>query len=490
VVLFIKFKLEIKRRSRVEKALIEAKKEAESANRTKSVFLANMTHEIRTPMNAILGYSELLQRDPALSPEQRRNLEIINSSGEQLLSLINDVLDMSRIEADKISYDESTFNFAALIEQTSALLIPMASKKGIDFSIRTDQRLPQCMRSDGRKIRQILLNLTSNAVKYSESGSIGIEALLSNQKHNQCIVSVHDSGVGIGEEDRKRIYQPFERAAMSTTDKGGTGLGLTTSKKFARFLGGDSWLEHSGPGGSTFCFSFNFSKAEQTPLPRVEARGKIVAVKENCLPVKILIADDRYTNRDIFEKLFLTLGCTVRTARNGLECIDIFRQWRPDCILIDILMPEIDGIEAVKIIRGEEGGGVVKIVALTASALDEDKQGILEAGADMFMYKPYREEQLLEAIARLLDIEYEYEDILPLTDIRDTTTFSLSPDIRDDLEKAVRRGSRSDIITVLEKVRLPDDVDRRVRMLAEEYRFSEILKILDGSPEDTIHVDE
>ncbi|MBN2049718.1 MAG: transporter substrate-binding domain-containing protein [Spirochaetales bacterium] len=487
VVLFVRLKLETKRRFQTEAALLEAKKDAEAANRAKSLFLANMTHEIRTPMNAILGYSELLQRDPKVSEEQRKNLEIINTSGEQLLSLINDVLDMSRIEADKISYDEANFSFPAMVEQTVSLLRPLAQKKGIDFISEVDEKLPEFMKSDEQKIRQILLNLVSNAVKYSDSGTIRVEGTLSPEREDLCVVTVRDSGLGIAEEDRGRIYQPFERATLNISDKGGTGLGLSISKKYAQFLGGDSWLQGSGPEGSTFCFSFTFREGESVTPPAIRPQSRIKRVAAKNLPVRILIADDRYNNRDILEKLLTTLGFSVKTARNGREALEVFTSWRPQGILMDVVMPEMDGRQAVEAIRRDPEGSRVKIIALTASALEEDKQGILDAGADLFMYKPYKEEKLLGALGNLLEIDYEYDEDFSDIPEEPAAVENLPEALKEELLKAVKIGSRAEILELLERQGVPEGLKKKIVSLAQGYQFNEILTLLGETAKEGPH---
>ncbi|GAB6089124.1 response regulator [Spirochaeta dissipatitropha] len=488
--------VQIRLRHRVESDLRAAKREAEYANRSKSVFLANMTHEIRTPMNAILGYSELLQRDSALSDEQRRSLEVINRSGEHLLGLINEVLDMSRIEAGKIVYEPSSVNLREVIRQVVQFLQPVASEKGLSLFSDVSDDFPQHLVSDEQKIRQILINLVNNAVKYTAEGTITIKASYRSESGGRPFarVVVEDTGGGIADHDQQRIFTAFEQSGNNEAGTaGGVGLGLAISRKYARLLGGDIHLDRSDDSGSAFSFSFSAPEPDENANSRKQlslstrAVAEITGVSANCLPIKVLIVDDRETNRDIARKLLEPLGFTIRCASGGKEGIEVFRKWQPDCILTDIVMPEVDGIELVKQIRALPGGRRVKIVALTASALVEDKQAVLDAGADGFMFKPYRITRLLETLSILLDITYDYstasEDKTGSRSDSDSLKKpeTLPDELRSRIIKEARLGSRSGILAALRDVSLQSPV---ISKLADEYRFEEIISFLSADQEE------
>ncbi|MFP4362486.1 MAG: ATP-binding protein [Spirochaetia bacterium] len=480
IVLFILLKVEVRLRKEIAKKLRKAKQEAECANRAKSVFLANMTHEIRTPMNAIIGYSELLQRAPEITDEQRKNLEIINRSGEHLLGLINEVLDMSRIEAVREGVEKNNFNLRRLIEQAAQFLKPNADKKNINISTQYSEDFPEFIVTDEQKIRQILINLIGNAVKYSGPGNITINGKADEQDPRKCVIQVSDSGKGINEENRKRIFQPFEQVYDSSSPRSGAGLGLAISRKYAKLLEGDLWLHSSSEQGSTFAFSFRFSPGEKVEPHDSLPKKQIKSVKKESLPIKILVADDRDTNRDILDKLLRPLGFTLRFAVNGREAVQTAREWMPDCILMDIVMPEINGTEAVTQIRSTPNMKNIKIIALTASALETDKEAILAAGADSFLYKPYREHQLLEELARLLSIEFEYNEQAPESKTKADEDIRISPQVRKKIKEQARLGSRHGIRDVLVTAELQGAAKEIIRDLADSYQFQEIISYLDS----------
>ncbi|HDQ14964.1 MAG TPA: transporter substrate-binding domain-containing protein [Sediminispirochaeta sp.] len=478
-------------RRRVERELRRAKAEAERANRAKSVFLANMTHEIRTPMNAIIGYSELLQRSAGLSRDERKILRTINDSGEHLLSLINEVLDMSRIEAGRLEIERNNFNLHDLLTQVSLLLKPVAEKKGMNVQLNIDENTDRWVVSDQQKIRQILINLLNNAVKYSQGREIELELrALADQKH-ECEILVSDSGEGISEEDHRRIFEPFEQVQEGGVARSGVGLGLAISRKYAQALGGELLLKKSGPQGSTFALRLPYEPGTAKTVGEKSPSFRPGAVKEEYLPLRVLVVDGRETNRDIVRRLLEPLGFSMRFADNGLKGLELFQQWRPHCILMDIVMPEIGGVEAVRRIRElEDGGEPVKIIALTASALEEDRKEILAAGADRFMYKPYRELQLLTEIGELLSIEYHCEESLKVSSAatgmgdsseskeRETYDVRLSKALKKKLTAAAHLGSRREILEILNTEKLPEEIEISIGELADTFRFEEILSLI------------
>jgi signal transduction histidine kinase/CheY-like chemotaxis protein len=494
VVSVIYLKRQIRLRRVTEAALRDAKKDAENANRAKSVFLANMTHEIRTPMNAIIGYSELLQRSPEISQEQKRRLATINESGEHLLALINEVLDMSRIEADRVTIDEGSLDLRELIRQVVSFLLPSARSKGLNVETSVDDDLPQWIVGDEQKLKQILINLLNNAIKHSKSGDIRIRATADRDEGPRCVVSVRDCGPGIDSDDVERIFEPFERAHATSATVGGAGLGLAISRRYAQAMGGNAWLEHSTPEGSTFSFSFRYRSGTIQTTTALPDNETIEAVDPTYLPVKILVADDRPSNRDILEELLTPLGFSLRFAHNGAECVEQFEQWSPDCILLDIVMPKMGGIEAVRKIRSTAEGQRVKIIALTASALESDKRGILSAGADSFLYKPYRETQLLRTIGKLLSIEYQCStgDADETAGGSDSSTghhlvTHIGEETKEHIISAARLGSKRTLLDTVETADVPPTTRARLKQLASDYRFSEIIRLVSTMDEEDNH---
>ncbi len=485
-VLTIRLRVEIHHRRAVEVHLRKTRRAAEAADRAKSSFLAHMTHEIRTPMNAIIGYSDLMKDDPALIDKHRRYLEDINSSGEHLLALINEVLDMSRIEAGKTTLEIVDFNLLDTLNQAVLFLRPQADAKGITITTTVDENLPSLLRSDEQKIRQILINLVNNAVKHSGTRVIRIHGERDEVKENRCVVTVQDFGRGVAGKDQQRIFDAFEQSADGTVD--GSGLGLAISRGFARSLGGDLTLIDSPEPGTLFQFTFHFEPARDLVQNSPAEERSIVSIDPRFLPVTILIADDRPTNINILAELLSPLGFSLEIVQNGRECLEAFQRRHPDLILMDILMPEMGGIEAVRAIRESTAGASVRIIALTASTDVEDKQRILAAGADFFLYKPYRKHYLLHTIADLLQIQYLYEAQSKSSDasanIAEGAPVGFSPEVTlsrpvlNDLIRAVRLGSQHEINAVLTTCEIDSTVRDSIVRFARDFQFHEILDLL------------
>ena len=404
---------EVSLRHQREKELEQAKRETDEANRAQRSFLANMTHEIRTPMNAILGYSEILQSTPGLSDEQRHHLSVINSSGEHLLELINEVLDMSRIEAGKTTIDRTAVSLQGIVRQTLALLTPTASRKGLSLTSSFDSTLPALVWTDKQKLRQILINLLNNAIKFSSEGEIRVSVSKVDGDPPRCTIAVSDQGPGIDAADRDRIFGTFEQSSSAFPGSGGTGLGLSISRRYAELLGGSLEVSQSGPDGSTFTLTLSAPPADDDSVTKsfehTEAgENVVIAMSPEHLPKRLLLVDDRETNLDLLVRLLRPLGFDIDTAPSGRSALELLSTRTPDAVLTDVVMPEMDGIALTAAIRARPECSNVAIVGLTASSLDDDVANMYEAGADRVLSKPYRSRDLLEALSELLGIEYEY----------------------------------------------------------------------------------
>jgi signal transduction histidine kinase/CheY-like chemotaxis protein len=401
---------EIRRQHEALLAEIVVRKEAEAAadaaNRAKSEFLANMSHEIRTPMNAILGYSQILARDGALHPFQRDAVATIASSCDHLLRLIDEILDLSKIDAGRMELAPSDFDLAALVRELAAMFQQPCEEKQIGLRItglRTD--VPQWVRGDAGKLRQVLINLLGNAVKFTASGrvTLSVEAL----PESACTFVVEDTGIGIAEEAQRMIFDPFQQG-QGARGHGGTGLGLTIARRQVELMGGTLGVQSAPAQGARFFFTVTL------PLVVSRAEGSRPATREvdrlaDGCRVRALVVDDIRENREVLAIMLTAIGCEVILAENGRQALEAVRVSRPDIVFMDMRLPELDGIEATRRIVEESDPAGVKIVATSASALAHEREQYLKAGCDDFVAKPFRAERIYDCLPRLLGSEFTYK---------------------------------------------------------------------------------
>ncbi|MFH1135232.1 MAG: ATP-binding protein [Pseudomonadota bacterium] len=389
-----------------EEDIRAAKEAAEAANLAKSNFLATMSHEIRTPMNAILGFTDLTL-DSDITTRQRENLEIVRTSAQHLLNLLNDILDLSKIEAGRVELEENAFNLSDVLEEAARTLSIRATNKGLGFSHRLAPSLPAEVIGDRRRLHQVLFNLIGNAIKFTEKGEVKVDAAAENSTPDKIEVhfTVEDTGIGIPAPKQLEIFDPFTQADSSTTRLyGGTGLGLAISRKLVETMGGVIWVESEEGRGSVFHFTAPFTKISPQESLRPSPPGAVnpapAAAKTS--PILVLLVEDNRINQKLAKAFLEKKGCRALTAESGLQALQILKRETVDLVLMDIEMPGMNGLDAARVIRDleENTGRRTPIIALTAHAMKGDRERFIASGMDDYLSKPLDSAALYRIIDR------------------------------------------------------------------------------------------
>ena len=387
-----------------------ARRQAEEANLAKSTFIANMSHELRTPLNSIIGFSQFMVRDHSLNDDQKEYMSLIMRSSEQLLILINEILDMAKIESGNIQLNPVDFDLSEILEGLDSIYHAKIANQNMSFISDVSDEIPRYLHGDRNKIRQMLVNLLSNAVKFTESGVITLKVWNEPEKPYQLYVQVQDTGIGIAEEELPTLFEPFAQAESGRKSGSGTGLGLAITREFAELMGGHIGVESEVGVGSTFTIFIPLEPAKDTVTPNGSPSLRVVGIKNPQTQHKILVVDDRWENRMMLSKMLIQVGFTVKEASDGHEAIQVWKDWSPDLIWMDMRMPNMDGYEATQRIRQDNEGNAVVIIALTASAFEHDRERVLLAGCNDFLAKPFREADMYNKLSNHLGIDFIYED--------------------------------------------------------------------------------
>jgi PAS domain S-box-containing protein len=475
---------DITERKRAQEDLRKAKEAAEMANLAKSEFLANMSHELRTPLNAVIGYAQIIANQGDLSAKQRKALSTIEHSGEHLLELINDILDLAKVEAGTLELRPSHFNLLRLLENVAEIMRTRARAKGLTLISEWLSELPETVKTDERRLRQVLMNLLDNAIKYTKEGGVTLQAGYYNDRLR---FMVTDTGIGIQAEHIKAIFNIFHQVRNSPEMVEGTGLGLAICRRLVTLMGGQLEVDSTPGEGSRFWFDLDLPPVSRSKLSSAPRERKLVAVRGE--KQSVLIADDQADNRELLRDMLVPLGFKVYEAENGQACLQQMIAIQPDVLLVDLRMPMIRGEEVIRRLRKSAEFREMVIIAISASAFDHDRERCIAAGANDFLPKPFRLSKLLDLLSHHLDLELVFEADIPKANpvvSYQSQSVVLPADLWSTLMELAKRG---DIRKLRQQAEQLPELDARYGPFAEElhhlvesFQIKKILQLISAVP--------